>query len=258
MGKTFIISSAKGGVGKTTVAINLGVALARMKKKTVLIDGSITTPDVSLYLGIPFYVRTLNDLIKKEASINEVVFEHKSGLKVIPTSIHPEPSSEWLDTSKIGEVLEGLKSKKNHFIIIDSSAGLTTNTTDAMKSVDNIIVVTNPELAAVVNSYKTILAGKKLGISTYGVIINRIGRFKNELSEDEIKQIIGNDLPVIGKIPEHRSVPMATTHSASVLNKFPKSPVSKEFKKIAARITRRRRSRRKSRKRTLKKRTPSL
>lgn len=236
MGTTIIISSAKGGVGKTTVATNLGVALAQMNKKTILIDGSVTTPDVALHLGVPFHARTLNDLIKEDADLNEVIFEHESGLKIIPTSIHPESSLEWLDASKISSVVEGLKNEMD-YVIIDSPAGLSKNTIDVIKSADSMIIVTNPDLVSVANAYKTISVGKKLGIDKYGVIVNRTRRFKNELSDNEIKHIIGNDIPIIGKIPEHHSVPVATAHSNSVLDKFPKSPVAKEFRKIAAQIT---------------------
>jgi septum site-determining protein MinD len=236
MGTALIISSAKGGVGKTTVAVNLGVAMAELGRKTLIIDGSITTPDISLHLGIPFYIRTLNDYIRKEVDIEETVFEHKSGLKVIPTSIHPESSLEWLDTLKLKDVVEILKNEKDYSVIVDSSAGLSMTTTNVIKAADNIVIVTNPELASVINSYKTILAGRKLGIGASGIIINRVGRFKNEMTEEEIKNIL-DGLPVLGKIPEHHNVPTATKHSVSVLDMFPNSPVSEEFRKIACRIT---------------------
>lgn len=232
MGRSLVISSAKGGVGKTTIAVNLGMSLAQMGEKVLLIDGSVTTPDVSLHMDVPFYVRTLNDLIRKDAHINEVVFSHPSGLKIIPTSIHPES----METSKIKGVVKTFKSK-GYFVLIDSSAGLAVHTTDVIKSGDSMVVVTNPELAAVVNSYKTVLAGKKMGIDTCGVIINRAGRFKKELPDDEIKKIIGKNIPVIGKIPEHHTVPMAAVKSSSVMDVFPRSPVSKEFMRIASKIT---------------------
>lgn len=233
MGKSIIICSAKGGVGKTTVAVNLGVSLARKGNKTVLVDCSITTPDISLMLNLPFYVPTINNVFAEEHTLENALYQHSSGLFILPASIHPDTDSNWFDSTGFAEIISTLK---NDFdtVLIDSSAGLTHHTLDVMHYADTSIIVTNPELSSAVNAYKTVQAGKKIGISQNHIVMNRVGRFKDELSKKDLSHFIGMNLPLIGEIPEHHSVPSATAKNSVVVDLWPQISVSKEFHKIAA------------------------
>ena len=230
MGTSIIVSSGKGGVGKTNTVINLGVALTKIGKKVIVIDGSLTTPDIFLYLGIPFHVQGLSHILKGDATIESASFTHKSGLKIIPGNIHIDVLKE-IKGKKFSRLLKELK-REHDFVLVDGSAGLGTETLSAVKHCDKMLVVANPELASVVNASKTIQISKNLNVEPLGVVLNRLGRFKPELGEEKILPLFYG-IPIIGRIPEDIRLPISANYSGSVLEYYPYSRTSREFLNLA-------------------------
>ena len=87
MSKIITITSGKGGVGKTTSAINLGAALNSLGKEVIILDANLTTPNVGLHLGAPLVPINLNHVLSGKASVVDAVYEHESGTKVVPSSL---------------------------------------------------------------------------------------------------------------------------------------------------------------------------
>ncbi|MBU0760178.1 MAG: AAA family ATPase [Nanoarchaeota archaeon] len=87
MGKLITITSGKGGVGKTTSSINLAAALNALGKEVVVVDANLTTPNVGLHLGAPIVPISLNHVLSGKAKIQDAIYEHESGTKVIPSSL---------------------------------------------------------------------------------------------------------------------------------------------------------------------------
>src|SRR3972149_10622941 len=104
------IISGKGGVGKTTTVSNLGTALVDMVKKVIILDANVTTPNLSLHLGIPFYPITLHDVIKRKAPIEKAIYNHVSGLKIIPASLAASEVKD-IDMDKFESLLWNLLGK---------------------------------------------------------------------------------------------------------------------------------------------------
>ena len=86
MKKIIVIASGKGGVGKTTTAINLAAALNHFGKKVLIIDANLTTPNVGIHLNSPEVPVNLNHVLNGEATALEAVYEHDSGINVILSS----------------------------------------------------------------------------------------------------------------------------------------------------------------------------
>lgn len=234
MGDVIIVASGKGGVGKTNTVVNLGIALAELNKSVALIDGSLTTPDISLHLGIPLHVRGLTNILKENAHVESAVFNHKSGLRIIPGNVHGNILREF-EGKKFANLLDNLR-QEHDFILIDCAAGLGREAISAIKHSDKILVIANPELASVANASKTIQHAKDFGVEPIGVILNRIGRHKQELTEDEMESLF-HKLPVLGRIPEDKKVPISNRNSEAVIHYYPKSRPSKEFRAIARSLT---------------------
>ncbi len=229
---SFIVSSGKGGVGKTQTVINLGTALSMFGGDVTIVDGNLPVPDVSLYFAVPFEVKTLNDYIKGKVGVKDVTYQHPSGLKVIPSNINLN-SLNGISQEEFTKALLRLKKEKTT-LVIDSAPGLGAEFIGAAKSADHMFVVANPELPSLSAAYKTIQMAQTIGVEVAAVILTRTGRYYGELKEEEIKEIIG-DHP-IRKVPEDPAVPTAALMAQPVVTAFPKSPAALAYKKIAAEI----------------------
>jgi len=231
MTKFIAVVSGKGGVGKTTTAINLSTALVEIGKDTIVLDANLTGPNVGLYLGVSNPPVTIHDVLEGKNSVKEATYLHASGLKVIPGSISVDALDK-LDLNRIKKTHNKLKGTAES-IIIDSGAGLTKETLSIMSIADEILVVTNPELAAVTEALKTIRIAEKKGIPVLGVVLNRI-KEENELSKENVETIL--DIPIIAEIPESEDVKKAQAMRHPVVYAEPNSIASLEFKRLAEKL----------------------
>src|SRR3989344_513217 len=87
MSRFIVITSGKGGVGKTTTAVNLATAINSFDEDVLLVDVNLTTPNVGLHLGAPVVPITLNHVLDGKADLVDSIYEHESGTKVIPASL---------------------------------------------------------------------------------------------------------------------------------------------------------------------------
>jgi septum site-determining protein MinD len=231
MGDSIIISSAKGGVGKTNFVVNLGIAFAKHGKEVIIIDGSLTTSDLSLYCDVPFYVSSVPQLLRGSTQVEAATFNHKAGIKIIPGSLHVSSLDEF-EGDRFSKLLKQLK-KQNDIVLVDCAAGLGREALSAIKSCDYMLAVANPELASVVNASKLIQVSKGLKTKPLGVVLNRVGKIRKELNENEIEPLLYG-VPIIGKIREDKKVPISIRESEAVVHYYPKSRVSRDFRNIAA------------------------
>ena len=229
MARVISIISGKGGVGKTTTAVNLGASLVEMGRDVTIIDGNLTTPNLSLHLGIPLYPITLHDVLKGKAYLTEAIYIHPSGIKVIPASLSVD-ALRGLKPKKLQNIIRTL-SGKNGIVLIDSAAGLGREAHASILSSDELIIVTNPELTAVTDALRTIKVAEKEGNKILGIVVNKIKGYKHELSIDEIQSML--EVPVIGVVPEDKKVKESIALKTPVVHFYPAARVSKEFKKIA-------------------------
>jgi len=90
MSKIIVITSGKGGVGKTTTAINLAAAMKHFGEDVLIIDGNLSTPNVGLHLNSPEVPINLNHVLRGKAEPFEAIYEHESGIKIMPSSLSIE------------------------------------------------------------------------------------------------------------------------------------------------------------------------
>ena len=111
MTKLIAIASGKGGVGKTTTAINLGLALKNLGKDVLVVDGNLETPNLGLYLGVTKAPAFLHNVLSGNESILNAIFVHGSGLKVISGDIRLDSFNELnlKGVKHVFKTLDGLK-----------------------------------------------------------------------------------------------------------------------------------------------------
>lgn len=226
---TQIISfvSGKGGVGKTTLVSNLGAALAQLGKQVLVIDGNLSGANLGIHLGLSnFYPFSLNDVLKGNVSLTHAVYRHYLGFDVIPASMVDID----VNPRRMKYVLSDVVGKKD-FILIDSAAGIDNEVRASIEASDKVIIVTNPELPAIVDALRVKALAEKHKRDVLGVVINKVRKEKFELTDREVEEILG--LNVIGKIPHHKKVRESIAIKNPVFSYSPYSPVSAEVKKLS-------------------------
>lgn len=225
MAKIYAILSGKGGVGKSTTAINLGTSLNHLGEDVIVIDGNLTTPNIGIYLGAPIVPTTLNHVLNGQAQIEDAIYEHESGTKIIPASLSLK-ESEKINYKRLADVTKRLKKITDH-VLIDSAAGLGEEAKSAMFAADEIIIVTNPEMSAVTDALKTIKLAEEMNKPVIGVIISRYQGKKVEMSIANIKDML--EVPILGIIPEDDAIKESHVMKNSVIYTHPKSLASKHY-----------------------------
>jgi len=225
MAKVYAIISGKGGTGKTTSTINLGSALNHLGEDVVIIDGNLTTPNIGIHLGAPIVPVTLNHVLNGDAKIEDAIYEHESGTKIMPASLSLK-ESEKINYKKLPEIINKLKKMTNH-VLIDSAAGLGEEAKSTMICADEIIIITNPEIAAVTDALKTIKLAQEMKKPVKGIIITRCQCKKTEMSISNIIDML--ESPILGIIPEDDAVKESQVMKNAVIHTHPKSRVSKIY-----------------------------
>lgn len=232
MNRVITIVSGKGGTGKTTTAINLGAALNQLDKEVIVVDANLNTPNIGIHLGAPVVPVTLNHVLRGNAKPHEAVYEHQSGMKIVPSTLSVQELTRF-NTKKMPEAISSFR-KMADFVIIDSAAGFGEELLDTLKASDEIVVVVNPELLAVTDALKTIRVAKRMGKNISGIIVARTKGKEYEMSFPSIKSML--ETPIIGIIPEDDSIPKSLAQKDAVIHTHPRSRASKRYYEIAHKI----------------------
>ncbi len=232
MTRLITLCSGKGGVGKTTISTNLAAALHKYGKDVMLIDGNTTTPNVSVILGMPKLPVTIQDVLEGNAKIEDSIYLHPSGLKVLPAGLSIKHTNK-KQKEKMAKIFNNLVGNIEYGLI-DCSAGLGNEAKNAMEAGDELILITNPEIHALTDGLKAIEHAREIGVKTLGVILNRVNDKDWEMSKENVEEFL--EAPVIGMIPEDESVKKAISMKKPLVYSYPNSPASRAIKKLAARM----------------------
>ncbi len=232
MSKFILITSGKGGAGKTTSAVNLACAMNYFDEDVTLVDVNLTTPNVGLHLGAPVVPVTLNHVLAGKADLVDAIYEHESGTKVIPSSLSLKDLTQ-LDEKDLMEVSKDLR-KISDTVILDSAAGLGPEAISALSIADEVIIVTNPEMPAVTDALKTAKVAENMGKKVIGVIVTRVRGNKSEMSLQSIKEML--ELPILGVVPEDDKIQEALAMRNAVVMTHPRSKSARSYRAIAGKI----------------------
>ncbi|MEK6926032.1 MAG: cell division ATPase MinD [Nanoarchaeota archaeon] len=232
MSRIIVITSGKGGVGKTTTAINLGAAINHFGGDVLVVDGNLSTPNIGIHLNSPEVPIDLNKVLLGKADVIDAVYEHESGFKVMPSSLSIKELKK-IRPEKLKSIKNELK-KISDYIIVDSSAGLGQEATSAIDLADEIIIVTNPELPAITDALKTIKIAEEMKKKVIGIVMTRVRKDKFEMKPENVKEML--EVPILGMIPEDMHIKKSIMNKEIVVHAYPKSKSARAYKEIAARI----------------------
>jgi septum site-determining protein MinD len=225
------VFSCKGGVGKTTTAANLSTVLAeKMNGGVLVVETNLTAPNLGLHLGIIDAETTIHDVLVGATPAEKAIHMVGGKLHVIPGSLAYEGDIPIID---LKSVIEPLRSTYK-LIIIDSAPGLGTETVAAMRTCDEMLIVTNPEIPTIASTLRAFRAAERYRVPVMGVVLNKVSGKRYEVPLAEVKKSLG--WPVLATIPEDEKVKESLMVGIPVVKHAPKSSAARAFLELAERV----------------------
>ena len=236
-GKVVTISSGKGGVGKTTATANLGISLASLGKKVVVIDADIGLRNLDVIMGLENrIVYDLVDIVEGRSKLRQAMIKHKKfdHLFLIPAAQTRDKMA--VSPDDMVKLTDELRPDFD-YILIDSPAGIERGFRNALEPADEVLIVTNPEVSAVRDADRIIGLIEAADKGPGRLIINRLKADlvkKGEmLSSEDVFDILG--LAIIGIIPEDELV-LSASNSGIPVTLNMQSKAGMAFSNVARRV----------------------
>jgi len=211
----YVVTSGKGGVGKTTTTANLGVALARLGKQVALVDADIGLRNLDLVLGLEKrIVYDVVDLAEGRCQPRQALIKDKrlSGLYLMPAA--QTKAKESVSEEQMERVARSLSSEFD-VVLIDCPAGIEHGFRNAIAGADEAIVVTMPEVAAIRDADRIL---GMLGNRRARIVVNRVRpdmvKSGDMLSVDDVAEILGRE--ILGVVPDDEEIIDSTNRGQPV------------------------------------------
>jgi septum site-determining protein MinD len=229
MAKIIVVTSGKGGVGKTTTSASFATGLALKGHKTAVIDFDVGLRNLDLIMGCERrVVYDLINVIQGEVNLNQALIKDKQCEKLYVLAASQTRDKDALNREGVGRILQELAEMEFEYIVCDSPAGIETGALMAMHFADEALVVTNPEVSSVRDSdrilgmlsSKTLRAIEGREPVKEHLLITRYDPTRVEegqmLSLADVHEILR--IPLIGVIPESESVLQASNQGVPVIH----------------------------------------
>jgi pilus assembly protein CpaE len=208
IGKLITVYSPKGGVGKTTIATNLAVALHSEETPVIIVDASLQFGDVAVFLN----ERSRNSIVDltpiadqlDPEVVDDVVIHHKkTGIDVLSAPSHPE-DAEKISGSQLIKVLEFLK-RMYSYVIVDTDSGLSDVTLDILDNSDLVLLVSSQDIPAIINARMMLSLLQALNVSKQKIflVMNRFDK-QVAITPEKVSKNLGHKIGVV--IPEDKEV----------------------------------------------------
>lgn len=221
MSEVIVVTSGKGGVGKTTTSANVGTGLAQMGKSVVLIDADIGLRNLDVVMGLENrIVYNLVDVIEGTCRLKQALIKDKrhAGLYLMPAAQTRDKNC--ITPGQMTKLIENLKQQFD-YIILDCPAGIEQGFQNAIAGADHALVVTTPEVSAIRDADRIIGLLEANEIKKIDLIVNRVRydlvRRGEMMTVEDVIDILG--LPLVGVIPDDENVVIATNQGEPLVGK---------------------------------------
>jgi septum site-determining protein MinD len=216
-----VVTSGKGGVGKTTTTANVGMALAEMGEKVALLDADIGLRNLDLVLGLENrIVYDIVDVVEGRAKLRQAMIKDKrsQNLALLPAAQTRDKSA--VSPEQMQQVIADLKAEGFTFILIDCPAGIEQGFRNATAAATEAIVVTNPEVSSVRDADRIVGLLEAQELRNPLLIVNRLRprMVKNQemLGVGDVQEVLGHSVKLLGVVPDDEAIITSTNRGEPV------------------------------------------
>jgi flagellar biosynthesis protein FlhG len=240
--KLLVVTGAKGGVGTSSVAVNLAVAMSRHSRKVVLVDADFDGADIATLCGIDEQ-HSIADVLAGRRSAANAIQDGPEGIRVLPGAWAREQTLTYsaLDQQQLIDDLRKLGHAAD-VIVIDTGSGLNSAIHRFWQAADQVMLVTTPEPVAIMDAYAAIKV-LRAGDSTIAVhcLINRIAEIDEATEVHEriacaCRKFLGMELGWAGAVAEDPSVATSAQEGRPLLITAPNSQAADDLRQVAERL----------------------
>jgi septum site-determining protein MinD len=238
MNRIIVVTSGKGGVGKTTVTANLGSALAQLGCKVALVDADFGLRNLDLLLGLEQrVVYTAIDVLAGECSIEKALVKDKRQPNLVLLPAAQNRNKEAITPEQMQELV-GKLAKQYDYILIDSPAGIEMGFRNAIAPAKEALIVTTPEMAAVRDADRVVGLLESEAVESIRLIVNRVRpemiQMNQMISVEDILDLLV--IPLIGIVPDDQRIIVSTNRGEPLVLEDKPSLPAMAFNNIAQRL----------------------
>lgn len=238
MGEAIVVTSGKGGVGKTTTTANVGTALAALGKSVVVVDGDTGLRNLDVLMGLENrIVFTIVDVIEGKCKLKQALIKDKksNNLFLLPTAQTRDKND--IQAENMNSIISELKNQFD-YVIIDCPAGIEQGFENAVAAADRALIVVNPEVTSVRDADRVIGKLDARGLDKHEMIVNRIDYEMVQKGDMlDVNDILDSlAIQLIGVVPNDRAITVSTNKGEPIVLDN-NSMAGQAFRDIAFRIT---------------------
>jgi flagellar biosynthesis protein FlhG len=234
------VTGGKGGVGKTSVAVNLATALSQAGRRVMLLDGDLGLANVDIMLGLATR-NTLAQVIAGERTLEEIIVEAPQGFSVVPGASGAAQLANLSATAHLAivQVFSTLSNALDH-LIVDTAAGIAHGVLQFSQAAQQVLVVVSEEPASITDAYSLIkVLSREHGVGRFRVLVNMSrapgdGALVFQKLERVASRFLDVVLDFVGEIPDDPYFRRAVREQRPVLQAYPSSTSALALKKFAA------------------------
>ena len=228
-GRIIGLVSGKGGVGKTSLAVNLAVGLKHADQEVTVVDTDFDASNLGVHLGQYEHPVKIHDVLHQRAEPEDAIFRHSSGIEAIVASNEIDQVEP--DTELLRYTLEKA-AQNSDYVLVDCPPGIDSTVEDIMEACDELLIVTTPTKTSSTNAAQIIEKAKRMHKPVLGTIINMSeDNPERELVDREVEMMTESD--IIAEIPHDSKVKESLFHNTPLLRHEPLSEAALEIKKLA-------------------------
>lgn len=241
--RTIAITSGKGGVGKSNIALNLAIALAQQDAAVCLIDANLGLGNIDLLCGLNGYWN-LSHVVTGARQLSDVVLNGPGGVDVIPGASGLAEVADCPEAAR-NDILSQLQELEasHDFLIIDTGTGIHRPVRQFVTASDHVLIITTPEPTAIADAYATVKALSSADVPRLDAIVNRAASAEQarEISgrlRQTARMFLKTDVNPAGFIPDDAAVGESVARRSPFLVEAPNCPASKHIVRLATQLRR--------------------